>query len=257
MQNGLTQDEIALVLRRAAEIDRELGSGGGSGLDDAAVEQAAVEAGISSPAVRRALAEWRAGVLVERPARARRRILGPPTLTVCRAVPGPASVVEGQLHRFLHDELFELRRDLGSRTTWIRRRGLEATARRALDRALSQRMILREVNHVDVSVVDQDDEWVLVRLDLDVVALRHAQGTVAGSATVVGGSVAVGSAAVAGLHPAVLAVSAAGAGVMGAGMWFGSSRYRKQVDELEAGVSGVLDRIERGRHRLSGRRGGR
>ncbi|HEX6597410.1 MAG TPA: hypothetical protein VF045_10770, partial [Acidimicrobiales bacterium] len=131
MQNGLSQDDIAVVLRRAAEIDRELGSGSANGLDDAAVEQAAVEAGISSPAVRRALAEWRAGVLEEPSSRTRRRILGPPTLTVCRTVPGPASEVEDHLHRFLNDELFELRRDLGSRTTWIRRRGLEATARRA------------------------------------------------------------------------------------------------------------------------------
>ena len=216
MRQGLTQDQIALVLGRAAELDRELASPPDTGLDDTAVEQAAVEAGISSASVRRALAEWRAGVLVEAPgARPKRYVLGPPTLTVCRSLPGPAAAVEQQLHRFLHDQLFELRRDFGTRTTWIRRRGLEATARRAVDRAVGNRLVLREVNHVDLSVVDEDEEWALVRLDLDVLAHRHAQGTIAGSATAVGGGVAVGTAAVAGLHPALLAASAAGAGVMG------------------------------------------
>jgi len=255
--HDLSQDQIALVLRRAAELDRELGAGCANGLDDAAVEQAAVEAGISSPAVRRALAEWRAGVLAEAPQRPRHRILGPPTLTVCRTVPGPAAVVEGQLHRFLREELFDLRRDMGARTTWVRRRSLEATARRAVDRAVGHRLILRDVNHVDLSVVDQDDEWVLVRLNIDVLAVRHAQGTVAGSATVVGGGVTAFTAALNGLHPAVLMVGAAGAGVMGAGLWIGSSRYRRRVEELESGLGGVLDHIERGRTRLSGRRGGR
>ena len=257
MQDGLSQDQISLVLRRAAELDRELGSGCANGLDDAAVEQAAVEAGISSPAVRRALAEWRAGVLVEPPHRSRHRILGPPTLTVCRTVPGPAAAVEDQLHRFLREELFDLRRDMGARTTWVRRRSLEATARRAVDRAVGHRLILRDVNHVDVSVIDQDDEWVLVRLNVDVLAVRHAQGTVAGSAAVVGGGATAVAAALSGLDPTVLMVGMAGAGVTGAGLWVGSNRYRKRVDELESGLGGVLDRIERGRTRLSGRRGGR
>ncbi|MFP5319955.1 MAG: hypothetical protein ACLGI2_16895 [Acidimicrobiia bacterium] len=257
MQDGLSQDQIALVLRRAAELDRELGAGCPSGLDDAAVEQAAVEAGISSPAVRRALAEWRAGVLAQAPGRSRHRILGPPTLTVCRTLPGPVSVVEDQLHRFLRAELFDLRRDMGARTTWVRRRSLEATARRAVDRAVNHRLVLRDVNHVDLSIVEQDDDWVLVRVDVDVLALRHAQGTVAGSATFVGSGATAFVAALNGLHPAVLVVGAAGAGVMGAGLWVGSSRYRKRAQELESGLGGVLDRIERGRTRLSGRRGGR
>lgn len=257
MQDGLSQDQIALVLRRAAELDRELGSGCPNGLDDAAVEQAAVEAGISSPAVRRALAEWRAGVLAEEPNRSRRGILGPPALTVCRTLPGPVVMVEEQLHRFLREELFDLRRDMGARTTWVRRRSLEATARRAVDRAVNHRLILRDVNHVELSIVEQDDEWVLVRMNVDVLALRHAQGTVAGSATAVGSGVTAFTAALNGLHPAVLVVGAAGAGVMGAGLWVGSSRYRKRVEELESGLGGVLDRIERRRTRLSGRRGGR
>jgi hypothetical protein len=251
---GLTQEQIALVLRRAAELDRDLASPWhGDVLDAAVVEQAAVEAGLSSLAVRRALAELEAGML-DAPVRRYRGVLGPPTVTISRTVPGPPAAVEERLHRFLHEQLFELRRDMGSRTTWIRRRGLEATARRAIDRAGRHRLILREVNHVDLSVLDHDEDWVVVHLDVDVLSVRHTQGTLAGSATVVGGGVAVGGAAAAGLHPVLLLAVGAGAGLMSLGHWAGASLYRRQVGEMEAGLAGVLDRIERGERRAIGGR---
>jgi hypothetical protein len=256
VQERLSQDQIALVLRRAAELDRELGGiCEGPSLDEAAVEQAAIEAGLSRPAVRRALAEMRAGVL-DVPTRRERGLLGSPTFTLCRSVPGPAEAVERQLHRFLQDQLFELRRDYGSRTTWVRRRGLEATARRAIDRAVQRRVVLREVNHVDVTVLDSGDDWVTVRLDVDVLAARHAQGTIAGSAAVVGSGLTVGMGAAATQHPAFLLLAAGGAGLIGAGHWAGTRVYRQRVAELESALAGVLDRLERGERstRSNGRR---
>src|SRR5262249_16119522 len=64
MRDGLTQDQVALVLRRAADLDRHLGQTAPEPtLDPAAVEQAAIEAGISRAAVRRALAELHSGLL--------------------------------------------------------------------------------------------------------------------------------------------------------------------------------------------------
>ena len=125
--SSLTQDQIALVLRRAAELDRDLGSiGPAGGLSPEAVEEAAVEAGLSRVAVRRALAELQSGLL-QTPARPARSLLGPPTFELSRAVPGPPERVERQLHAFLRDQLFEMRRDMGSRTTWIRRRAALST----------------------------------------------------------------------------------------------------------------------------------
>ena len=242
---SLTQNQIALVLRRAAELDRDLGSiGPAGGLDAEAVEQAAVEAGLSRAAVRRALAELQAGLL-ETPARPSRRLLGPPTFELSRTVPGPQDRVERMLHDFLRDQLFEIRRDMGNRTTWIRRRGLEATTRRVIDRAVQRRLILREVNHLDVCLIDEED-WVLVRLEVDVLAVRHAQGKVAGAATVAGGGLAVGTVAAAGLHPVFLLVGSAGVGCAGVGHWMGTRLYQRRVGELEAGLAGVLDRLERG-----------
>ena len=250
MGHGLTQDEIAVVLRRAAELDRSIGSPGhDEGLDEAAVVQAAVEAGISGPAVRRALAEYRAGVLDERNASEPPRWrLGPAVLHLCRTVPGPAHDVQYRLHRFLGDQLFELRRDQGSRTTWVRRKGLEATTRRAIDRALRRRLILRDANHVVVSVVDQEEGWVLVRLEVDVLNARHAQSAVAGSASVAGTGVTAITAAAAGIHPAFLIVAGASAGVVCGGHMAGAAIYRRRVSEVESGLAGMLDRLERSPH---------
>lgn len=255
LHGPLNHDQIAVVLRRAAELDRDLGRGRDQrGLDEEAVEQAAVEAGLSLPAVRRALAEYRAGLLDQTDGPPRRRLLGPAVLTVTRSVPGPVEEVERHLHGFLHDQLFEVRRDMGTRTTWVRRRSLEATTRRAIDRAVHRRLCLREVNHLDVSVVGDRDGWALVRLDVDVVAARHAQGGAAGSGAVVGGGLAVagGTAAVL-AHPAFLVAASAGLGVAGLGHWAGTRMYSNRVAIIESFLAGELDRLER-RDRSTGER---
>src|SRR5205085_3368638 len=143
-----------------------------TGIDEATLIQAATEAGLSSDAVHRALAELRSGILEAPPPR-HRGVFGEPTLTLCRTVPGPVHDVERNLAGFLHAQLFELQRDRRTATTWVRRRGLEASARRVVDRAVQRRLILRDVNHVDISLVEQGGGWVLVRLDVDVLAIRH------------------------------------------------------------------------------------
>ena len=247
MKGELSQDEVALVLRRAAELDRDASYAPTSGLDLAALEQVAMEAGISLPSVRRAVAELRAGALDRAPVR-RRAWLGPATLTLCRTIPGPASAVEQELHRFLVRELFELRRDFGDRTWWVPRRGLDARVRRTIDRGVQRRLILRDVQHVEVSVVDEpgfDDDRVLVRLEIDVRAQRRAQGKVKCAAAALGGGLAALTASLAGIEPLLLVTTAAGAGIVVGGHRVGTSLYRNRVGEIESGVAGILDRLER------------
>lgn len=243
MRDGLSQDEVALVLRRAAQLDHQLGLPPDTGIDEATLEQAAVEAGLSPDAVRQALAELRSGMLQPAPRR-HRGFLGDPTLTVARTVPGPVGEIERHVHAFLLEQLFELRRDRGLSTTWVRRRGLEASARRAIDRAIQRRLVLREVHHVDVTLAERVDGWVLIRLDVDVLAARHAQGKVTGSTAVVGAGMTMTSAAVAGFSTALMVTATVGAGLAGAGHWAGSRLYRDRVGEIESGVNGLLDRLE-------------
>ncbi|MDQ3979568.1 MAG: hypothetical protein M3314_08460 [Actinomycetota bacterium] len=247
MTGDLSQEEIALVLRRAAELDRDASCQPGTGLDAVALEQIALEAGITPQSVRRALAELRAGVLDQPPA-PRRAWLGPPTLTVCRTLPGPAALVEQQLHRFLARELFELRRDLGERTVWVARRGLDARVRRTIDRGVQRRLILREVQHVELSVIAEpggEDERVLVRMEIDVRAMRRTQGKVSAAAAATGGGLAAIGAGLAGLDPVLLVTTAAGGGIAAAGYRVGSAFYRSRVEDIESGVAGLLDRLER------------
>lgn len=254
MDGGLTQDEIALVLRRAAELDTETACQVGNGLDAASLELAAVEAGISRESVRRALAELRAGAL-QRPERQRRTLLGARTVTLCRTVPGPATTVEQSLHRFLQRELFELRRDFGERTSWIPRKGLDARVRRSVDWGIQRRLVLRDVQEVGLSVVEEPGSHggrVLVRFDIDVLATRRAQGWVVGSAAVAGGVVAAGGGAAIGPEPALLITTAAGAGLAGLGHRFGSALYRNRVGDIESAVGGVLDNLERPASRRPG-----
>ncbi|MEA2829224.1 MAG: hypothetical protein QOG43_3663 [Actinomycetota bacterium] len=117
----LTDQEVALVLRRAAELDLRL-DGDGSGLDVALVEESAVDAGLSRQSVQTALAELRMGVLPASTATVpARRILGPPMLAVRRTVPGPAADVKARLGAHLGRELFRLRRDRGDLASWTRR----------------------------------------------------------------------------------------------------------------------------------------
>ena len=247
MHGDFSQEEIALVLHRAAELDRETSCQPNTGLDVVALEQVAGEAGISPQSVRRAVAELRAGVLDHRPPR-RRTLLGPPALTLCRTVPGPVAAVEQQLSRFLARELFELRRDFGERTVWVPRRGLDARVRRSIDRGVQRRLILREVQQVELTVVDEpgsDGERVLVRLEVDVREIRRKQGRVAGTAAAVGGGVAAVSAGLAGIDPVLFATTAGGAGIAVLGHRVGGAVYRGRVGDIESGLGGVLDRLER------------
>jgi 8-oxo-dGTP pyrophosphatase MutT (NUDIX family) len=115
----LRPDEVALVLRRAAELDAALPAGtvGGTlepfdGVDETAVIEAAEEAGFTHTSVSTALAELRAGALAELP----------PTglLVDQRVVPGHAPLVARTVERLLDRERFFVRRRDGDRFVWAR-----------------------------------------------------------------------------------------------------------------------------------------
>ena len=139
----LDEDQIALVIRRASELDGQ-SPAAQPGLDLVLLEEAAVEAGLSRESVRRAVAELRAGALAPELPASRRPGLGPGVVTVSRCVPGPSSAVDGILRRFLQKEQFQLRRDFGSSSSWTRRQDVPARVRVSLDKGVHRRLILRE-----------------------------------------------------------------------------------------------------------------
>lgn len=240
MEGGqLTREQIAMVLGRAAELDRAQGED--HRLDSAAVEAAAIEAGLSSASVCQALAELRVGTL-ETVGRGGGGILGPSSLTVQRVVPGPRSSVDGAVRAWLSSQLFEQRRHFGDRELWARREGMLVSVRRGLD--LNHRLTLNGVRSLEFALAEppNPDGHVLVRLQADVREQRAAH------AWCVAGGVAAGTGAASALFlvdPVTLVASLpVGAGTAFGAHVAGRSYYRREVDKIETALAGLLDRLE-------------
>nr|MDQ3642948.1 hypothetical protein [Actinomycetota bacterium] len=147
----LDEEQIALVIRRATELDGQ-SLAGQAGLDLVLLEEAAVEAGLSRESVRRAVAELRAGALsIDRGPPPKRTGLGPTSLTVARCVPGPFPAVDDIMRRFLAKEQFHLRRDFGSSSSWSRRQDVGARVRVQYDKSIHRRLLLRDAEHVELA----------------------------------------------------------------------------------------------------------
>jgi len=244
----LDEDQIALVIRRATELDGQ-SLAGQPGLDLVLLEEAAVEAGLSRESVRRAVAELRAGALrIESDAPTRRASLGPRTLTVSRCVPGPFPDVNDILRRFLAKEQFHLRRDFGTSSTWTRRQDVGARVRVQYDKSIHRRLLLREAEQVEMAVVDEPGGagMVMVKLTVDVKSLRRAHRVAVGQGAGIG-AVAAGAGLLLGMPEALVIVPAAAASGVAVGHRVGVRRYRTSVGDLETGLEGFLDGIERRR----------
>jgi hypothetical protein len=240
VERRLRPEEVALVLHRAAELDAALPPGSGAdplelvdGVDEAAVLEAAEEAGFTSGSVSTALAELRAGALAELP----------PTgvLVDQRVVPGPAAVVGRSVERILDRERFFLRRRDGDRLVWVRGPRSWSDALR-----LRRGPNLGALEEVVVSTATVPGEArTLVRVET-------AQLVDAGDAPVagaMGGGLGLAGGATfwaASGDPAWLVASVPLAGVLAAWRWRESRREAlRHSSELQDALSRLLDAIDR------------
>ena len=245
----LDDEQIALVLRRASELDGQ-SPAGQPGLELDVLEEAAVEAGLSRESVRRAVAELRAGALALDTGPPPRRIaLGPPSLTVSRCVPGPFAKVDDILRRFLAKEQFHLRRDFGTSSMWTRRQDVGARMRVQYDRSIHRRLILRDAEQVELAVVEEpgDRGMVMVKLTVDVKPLRRAHRVAVGKGASAGAAAAGVAFLVLSMPVEAVAVPAAMAGGVALGHRRGVNRYRDMVADIETALEGFLDSVERRR----------
>jgi hypothetical protein len=241
----LDDEQIALVLRRATELDGQ-SRAGQTGLDLVRLEEAAVEAGLSRESVRRAVAELRAGALSAGDGPPRRTGLGPTSLTVARCLPGPFGAVDDILRRFLAREQFHLRRDFGTSSTWSRRQDVGARVRIQYDKSIHRRLLLSDAEQVEMAVVDEpgDRGMVMVKLTVDVKPLRRAHRVAVGKGAGVGVA-AAGLGMLLGMPEAVVLVPGATVAGMAVGHRLGVSRYRSSVEDVETRLEGFLDSVER------------
>jgi hypothetical protein len=236
----LSRDEVARVLRRAAELDAATERSPVDGYEPAAVEEAAREVGLSPTAVRQAVAELRAGVL---PAEGtgRRRAATSRVVGEQRLVATPPEAALAHIDRFLRTQMLELRRRAGDRSVYRQRTDLVASLRRTLDFAGAIK--LDGLRTVDVLVTPADDERTLVRIEAELATSRAnavAGGAAAGSAV----AVATGLLGAVLAEP-VLVVGAlpAGAVVGGGGIRVAAGRWQRRRDDVAEVLAALLDRL--------------
>ena len=245
----LTTDEVALVLRRAAELEA-LAEGPAAGLDDRydadAVEAAATEVGLSPDAVRQAVAELRVGSLAQPPEPPRRRLAavtaaGSPLVAEQRVVAVEPRTALAVLDGLMRQQLFEpRRREDGGRTTYRPRFDLAAKLRRKLD--FTGSLKLDEVVSVTTTASPSGDGS-LVRIEAQLATSRS---------TVVGGSAAAGAATtlVTGVGGALLAEPAlvvlsfpAGAAIGAGALRVRGRRWDQVRRDVNDALTLLLDRV--------------
>jgi hypothetical protein len=249
----LTSDEVAAVLRRAAELDAgidEASGDTGGRIDLAVIEQAAGEVGLSPAAVRQAYAELQTGAIEpagKAPAKHPGRVLGPAIVVEQRVVHLPIEQVRDRVGAFLRRQTFELRRSTPESSLWRRREDVAASFKRAFD--FSKNIKLEDPRAVTVhltAVVDQEGRpATLVRLEADLGQIKTGGAIAAVSCAGVAGAFAGITFAVAGSPPVapelLLGWAATWAAFTPAGLGIARYRLTRKRDKVAELLASFLD----------------
>lgn len=252
---SLNSDEVALVLRRAADLEAQAAgrAAADDGFDATAVEEAALEVGLSPAAVRQAMAELHAGDLRSgRRGRAAVARTSPSVVQVARLLPCAPAVVHASADQYLRKQTFEIRRRQDQMAVYRQRRDLTASLRRRLD--FNGAIQLGGVGALTMTVTPiapggstgAEPGRCMVRLVAELRG-RAAMTTVAN----LGGLGAAGFAAipgviVAGAPGAIGAALCAGASVTVGGLAVGHSWWRRRREQVAEVLDGFLDSLEGG-----------
>lgn len=240
----VSEEGVAAVFARAAELDLERPSGSPHvELDDDALVEIGASVGLSEQAVRRAVAEHRAGALVPAAAAAPATWVGPRVAVAERRVEGDATALRRSVEQQLERQWFRRVRDQGERSVWCARTDVAARVARKVD--FRHRLVLRGVVGVVVTAVDCGADGVAMRIEADPAERRSELGWLVALAALGGAGI---GAVVAGVtDPAILELaSLPGAGIAGGGgLTVARRSYRNQLDRLTDDLAGMLDRLER------------
>jgi hypothetical protein len=281
LPDRLSSAEVAIVLRRAAELDQRAETQGMlEGFDPAAVEEAAREVGLSATAVRQALAELRAGTLDERGGSVT-SWPSPQVIIETRVVAGAPEDVHRAVAKFLRKQTFQLRRHHGQRALYRPRRDLVAKLRRTVDVGGALRLhgvhaVIVDVCPVDVTPAtgsstpagstngglgdDSDavaggeasggaataaagDVTSVVRIEADLGPQRRRLVTGAATSGVVVGGATGAAGAMVGEIALVIAAPPVGIAVGGGMLVLGARGFRRRRFELSEVLAGFLDRL--------------
>jgi hypothetical protein len=235
----LTRQQVDLILRRTAELEQR---------DDSALdlmtpqdlERIADELGMSQAALHQALAESRAGALVPLEERTLvDRVFGRGIIEARRFVPGDVAAARSAVDRFLQEQGFQIKRNLGHAQTWEAARDWWTRVRRAFPSGAYR--LPRDVEiEVRVADVPGGPHPVLVSLRVDAVRARSSRVGSAAASLIAGVAIGVGGLLVLPMPTELLAIAGGGIAGLG-GTWISRSSFRSERERLTVAVERFLD----------------
>jgi len=228
----LTTDEVAMVLRRAAELEAETGDADPTEAVSASVVlEAAEEVGLSPVAVRQALAELRTGALPT--------VGTPSSITESRVVAASPDQVFAEADRYLRRRGYVQRRRQGQWALYRPGRDLLRQLQRIID--VDGARQLTGASAVVVTVSAMPDGGTLARLEATLDAGRRG---IASTAAAYGTLAVTGTVAVATGNPAPLLVGAPLGAAVGTAGWTRRRRWRhRRTEEIHETLAALLDRL--------------
>ena len=132
--NAITRAALDRVLARAAQLQGATGEGDDAGsMTEAQIIELGKEVGLSSAAVRQALAEERSRTILPEETGIVAKLSGASVASAARTVPGNAAAVLGALDGWMQrNEGLEIKRRFADQLVWEARRDFFSTFRRAL-----------------------------------------------------------------------------------------------------------------------------
>jgi hypothetical protein len=242
MPEQLTRKQVELILRRTAELEQR---------DETALdvltpqdlERVADELGMSQAALHQALAESRAGVLV--PVEEQTlvdRVFGRRIVEARRFVPGDVATVRAAVARFLEEQGFQVKRNLGHAQIWESGRSMWTRLRRAF-RAGAYRLPRDVEIEVRVTDVPGGPQPVLVALHVDAIRARNTRVGAASASLLAGAAVIAGGAVMLPMTGELIAIACGGLAGLG-GTWLSRASYRNERERLSLAVERFLDFLE-------------
>lgn len=243
----LTSDQVASVLRRAAELEaRSTGADQAEGFTASVVVEAAEEVGLSPAAVRMALAELHTGTLPPAQLTRSRRMLrvGPSGVVESRIVASAPDDVFAAADQYFRRRAFEERRRQDQWVLYRERRDLLTHVRRVVD--LGGARQLGGVSGVVVMVSPLADAGTMVRVEA---TLEPGWRGISATATASGMLAVTGTIAAVTGDPTALLVGVPVGATIGAAGWERRRRWRhRRRDEIGETLAALLDRLDEPSH---------
>jgi hypothetical protein len=247
----LNRTAIERVLARAAELHNAEGLGDPTDVvSETQLLEIAREVGLSLASVRQAIAEERTRIAIDTTNETGwlTRVAGPGIVSATRVVYGRSADVMAALDTWMQrEECLQVQRRFSDRVVWEARMDWFNTIRRGLKLGGRSYQLCR-AESVAATVIQIDDERVLVRLDADVTPKRTTQARIGGVAAA-GGVAFAGSLITIGVvaHAALMALAFASLIPVGLGGFAGYAALRQHrglVARMQLSLEQALDRLE-------------